>query len=272
MSIDPFVATVNALVAQERSKGSVQSYEDLKERIQRRAHLYDVLQRIEDEMRALRSTVQTLPSLPPEREVLWANAVLTLPNLALPEIDTTGLDAAAEIVRVTLIDSTGAVLDDILIKPTRPLSPQVSEINGIHNKDLEHAPTIREAWPRIERCFQGRHVVSFSQDFDRDKLNETANRDQLPRMNFIGEDLRLRVGQYLGNSYISLVEACTRIGQPLPKRPHQTGIDRARGQLCVLQAIANAVTSCNTATQQQESMSTGLEGDSSLEDLDEHPF
>ncbi|GHO50299.1 hypothetical protein KSX_84620 [Ktedonospora formicarum] len=51
-------------------------------------------------------------------------------------------------------------------------------------------------------------------------------------MNFIGEDMRPRIGHFLGNHYISLAETCTRIGHPLPKRSYQTGIDRA-GASCM---------------------------------------
>ncbi|EFH88803.1 hypothetical protein [Ktedonobacter racemifer] len=267
-SLDAIVVTLGTGVADERAKGPVQSYQDLIERVQHRAHLYEGLQYIEEQLQTLRRTVQSLPSLPPEREVLWANAVLALPNMALLEIDTTGLSEDAEIVRVTLLSPTGTLIDDILIKPKYPLTPRLSEINGLRNEDLEQALSIREAWPRIAESLEGRYILSFAQDFDREKLNETALRDQLPRINFIGEDLQLHLGHFLGNSYIKLAEACTRIGHPLPERPHQTGVDRARGQLHTLQAMANAVTSCNTSTpapgadnSEDQSFDTG-----------EHPF
>lgn len=117
----------------------------------------------------------------------------------------------------------------------------------MRNEDLEQAHSIRETWPRIEQCLQGRYIVSFAQDFDRDKLNETALREQFPRMNFIGEDLRPHLAHFLNDNYIKLADACARIGHPLPERHRQKGIDRARGQLRTLQAMANAVTSCNTS-------------------------
>ncbi|GHO56709.1 exonuclease domain-containing protein [Ktedonobacter robiniae] len=260
-SLDSIVVTLGTGVADERAKGPVQSYQDLQERVQLRASLYEGLQYMESELQRLQRIVRSLPALPPEREVLWANAVLALPNLAFLEIDTTGLSEDAEIVRVTLLDRTGTLIEDILIKPKHPLTPHLSEINGLRNEDLEHAPSIHEAWPRIEQYLQGRYIVSFAQDFDREKLNETALREQLPRMNFIGEDLRPHLGHFLNDNYIKLADACTHIGHPLPERPYQTGIDRAKGQLHTLQAMANAVTSCSTVTQALGS-----------ENSEDHPF
>ncbi|GHO72850.1 hypothetical protein KSD_06210 [Ktedonobacter sp. SOSP1-85] len=267
-SLDTIMASLGAHVAEERVKGPVRSFQDLQERVQHRAQMYEDVQYIEEQVQMLQRMLHSMPSLPPEPEVLWANAVLALPNLTLLEIDTTGLSEDAEIVRVTLLDRTGTIIDDILIKPKDPLTPRLSEINGIRNEDLEHAPSIREAWSRIEQCLQGRYIVSFAQNFDRDKLSEAAHRDQLPRINFIGEDLQMHLGHFLGNSYIKLADACARVGHPLPERPHQTGVDRAKGQLHVLQAMANAVTSCTTSLPKP-----GVENSEDLSfDLNDHPF
>lgn len=267
-TLDSIVVTLSTGVAEERAKGPVQSYQDLIERVQFRASLYEGLQHIEEQLQTLRRIVQSLPSLPPEREVLWASAVLALPNLALLEIDTTGLSEDAEIVRVTLLDCTGTLIEDILIKPKHPLTPRLSEINGLRNEDLEHAPSIREAWPRIAQCLQGRYIVSFAQDFDREKLNETALREQLPRINFIGDDLRPHLAHFLGDNYIKLADACVRIGHPFPERPHQTGVDRARGQFHALQAMANAVTSCDTSSHASSSETS----EDLAFDTGDHPF
>lgn len=119
-SLDSIAVSLGTGVAEEHAKGPIQSYQDLQERVQRRARLYEDLQYIEGELQTLRRVVQSLPSLPPEREVLWANAVLALPNLALLEIDTTGLSEDAEIVRVTLLDRAGTLSDQVEVSPHAP--------------------------------------------------------------------------------------------------------------------------------------------------------
>ena len=43
-------------------------------------------------------------------------------------------------------------------------------------------------------------------------------------------------------SYAKLSTLCAHIGHPLPEYPHQTALDRARGQIVLLEALAQGFT------------------------------
>ena len=58
---------------------------------------------------------------------------------------TTGLDDDAQVVEIAIVDSTGAVLFESLVKPTVPVDPEAAAIHGIGPERLASAP----AWPEV---------------------------------------------------------------------------------------------------------------------------
>lgn len=170
--------------------------------------------------------------------------MLAQPQLAFLEIDTTGLERTDEIVRFTLIDAKGQVLEDCLIKPaTRELGSQVSAINGITPEQLRDALPMTRAWERIQRALRGRTMLSFGLGWDLEQLHRAARLHRLTPIQDQGECLQLHAARYYHREYgLKLAELCARVGTPLPAYPKQTSLDRARGQLAVLQGFAQAIT------------------------------
>jgi hypothetical protein len=90
----------------------------------------------------------------------------------------------------------------------------------------------------------------------------------------IGDDLMQQAMHYFGtSSYPKLELLCSSIGHPLPEHPHQLALDRARGQLALLNALATVVTDQNASPWSIGSSESiaGYDGDD-LAEQDEQPF
>ncbi|MGH2509888.1 MAG: hypothetical protein ACRDHZ_21115, partial [Ktedonobacteraceae bacterium] len=243
-SLDLQREMITTLLHDEQEGGHINSLSALQESRERRTRMADNLQHIQAAYYQLSEAINGLPALPSMEQIQWAQAILAMPTLAFWEIDTTGLHQSDEIIRFTLIDWEGKVIDDFLIQPTTcKLSAEASRANGIKPEQLIAGLPLAQAWERIRAALAGRYVISFNQDWDVQKLTQTAVRHALPSVRVIGDCLQRHATQYYHGEYcLTLEELCARVGSPLPAKPHQTSIDRALGQRAVLQAFANAVT------------------------------
>lgn len=250
-SLDQVLARLRALCAREREAGRINGLSAFAAAQRRRQQIPRLWQRLEQELQQVKQEIYALPDLPVEEEVRWAQSVLAMHDLVFMEIDTTGLDEEDEMTRFTLLDASGQLIVDLLIKPeTRPLSPAASAASGITPEQLVHGLSIEDAWGPLQEALSGRYVVSFSQDWDVRQLDNTARRHHLEPVLVIGACLQRHATRYYhGEYYLKLEELCARAGAPLPERPHQTSIDRARGQRAVLHALAHAVTDLRTPTE-----------------------
>jgi DNA polymerase III epsilon subunit-like protein len=247
-----FLLTLEALHAAlevEQTAERVNSLESLYERTGKRQQLMLLWQAIDMEVREMKGATANLPTLPPIEHVKWAQTVSAMRDLVFLEIDTTGLRQEDELIRFTTVNGEGELLDDWLIQPLeRTLRSEASAANGIAPEHLQHAQPVAEVWPKIQRALSGRYVLSFSQEWDREILQRTAARHHLEPLVFVGECLQRRATQYYHREYsLTLENLCVRVGAPLPGKPHQTSIDRARGQIALLQAFAQAKTSVQLA-------------------------
>jgi DNA polymerase III epsilon subunit-like protein len=247
-TFDQMLTRLRALCEREREAGRINGLSAFASAQRRRQQIPLLWQRLEQELQQVKQAIHALPSLPDDTEIRWAQSVLAMNDLAFMEIDTTGLDEEDEMTRFTLLDASGQLIVDLLIKPeTRPLSPAASVASGITPEQLARGLSIEDAWERIQGALSGRYVVSFSQDWDMQQLDKTARRHRLEPVLVIGACLQRHATRYYhGEYYLKLEELCARAGAPLPERPHQTSLDRARGQRAVLHALAHAITDLRT--------------------------
>lgn len=247
IGLSTFVELLEGLRAElesEQHTGRVNSLAELTAHQIRRQRIDQSWQGIEQELRQIKQAITDLPALPPLEQVRWAQVVEAIPSLAFLEIDTTGLQSEDEMIRFTLVGASGEVFDDWLIQPIeRKLQSEASAANGIAPEQLEKGLPLREVWPHLQAALAGSYVLSFNQEWDRRVLQQTAERHGLEPLVFVGECLQRHATQYYHREYYLTLEAlCERVGAPLPAKPHQTSIDRARGQRALLQAFAQAIT------------------------------
>ncbi|HEX6484902.1 MAG TPA: 3'-5' exonuclease [Ktedonobacteraceae bacterium] len=261
---DTYTQLTTLLAAQERADPP-RSLVELQARRKERETLNRHLGAIEEAIAHLRDRRDDLPRLPRLEPVLWAQAVLALPNLAFLEVDTDGLHSDAEVLRVVLLAKDGTSLYSQLYKPRRPLTERTTHLTAIAPEMLEQAPSLPEEWERLVQAFAGRYIFSFNLEFDQSKLRENAERYGLTPVVVIGDCLMQRAETYYElYSYPKLSDLCSRIGFPLPEHPRQDASDRARGQIHLLEAMAQGITSIPAPTTDTE--------DAPVDQEDEDPF
>jgi DNA polymerase III epsilon subunit-like protein len=268
---------ITALLSIEEAAPPVSRLTDWEAQQVRRATLTERISQLEQAVTSLQRRVAALPTLARREHVQWAQALLAFPNLAFLEVDTDGLHADANILRIALVDQSGAVLSDQLVQPRRPLSPKIAHLTGITPEIVASAPTLVEVWrsSQFRAAFAGRYILSFNLEFDSGKLSESAVRYDLPELPLVGDCLMLRAQDYYGAShYPKLADLCERLGAPLPPHPQQDALDRAHGQVHLLSMMAQGIThvsATSQASQVAERTDRGLSGDPFLPDFPDEP-
>lgn len=80
------------------------------------------------------------------------------------DTETTGLGRGSEICQIAIIDSTGAVLLDTLVKPVRGIPAEATAIHGITETMVKDAPM----WEHftVRNLIQGKNVIVYNADYD----------------------------------------------------------------------------------------------------------
>ena len=108
-------------------------------------------------------------SAPHETARAWLDA-----GCLVLDTETTGLDDRAEIVELALIDTAGNPLLDTLIKPRSPIPESATDIHGITNTDVLHAPDWRDVQPLLLDLIAGRPVVIYNAVYDVRLIHQSA--------------------------------------------------------------------------------------------------
>ncbi|MGD8603649.1 MAG: 3'-5' exonuclease [Anaerolineales bacterium] len=82
------------------------------------------------------------------------------------DTETTGLENWDEVIEIGLVDFSGQVLLETLIKPQGSIPPDATRIHGIRDRDVLTAPTWRLIWPQVQRIIEGRHLAIYNADYD----------------------------------------------------------------------------------------------------------
>lgn len=95
------------------------------------------------------------------------------------DTETTGLENWDEIIEVGVVDSSGKVLLETLIKPQGSIPPDATRIHGISDREVRTAPTWRQIWPQLERVLEGRHLAIYNAEYDMRMMRQSHARNQM---------------------------------------------------------------------------------------------
>lgn len=109
----------------------------------------------------------------------WAAKLLSQPDTLILDTETSGLHGSAEICQIALIDVSGRVLLDTLVRPTRPIPRDASAIHGITDATVADAPTFADLAPQLRELLSGQTVVIYNANFDVRMLEQSARAHQL---------------------------------------------------------------------------------------------
>jgi DNA polymerase-3 subunit epsilon len=99
------------------------------------------------------------------RAVKWAREQLSHNDWVILDTETTGLYDAV-IVEIAIIDRTEETLLDTLIKPSIPISAEVTEIHGITDEMVANAPSFPTVYPRIVEVLKDKRILIYNPEFD----------------------------------------------------------------------------------------------------------
>jgi DNA polymerase III subunit epsilon len=96
----------------------------------------------------------------------WAKNILENPSdYCILDTETTGL-GTPDVCAVAVIDLTGEVLLNTLVKPKRPVEEGAREVHGITDEQLADAPGWAAVYPQVKKACRGRKVITYNAEFD----------------------------------------------------------------------------------------------------------
>src|SRR6266496_3177626 len=111
--IDQTIERLQGLLSAEQEVGRINDLQTLQASKVRRQAIKKYWDSIQAQIQPLKAAMDTLPELPIESEIQWAQAVKVMRNLVFLEVDTTGLDAHHdEITRVVVVDWANTLVLD----------------------------------------------------------------------------------------------------------------------------------------------------------------
>ena len=109
--------------------------------------------------------------------IAWARAAVARGDTLYLDTETTGFGHDAEIVEVAVIDASGRVLFDSLVKPCQAIPPDATRIHGITDAMVNQAPVWHEVYPDVSRLLKNAsQIVVYNAEFDRRILQQVTRR------------------------------------------------------------------------------------------------
>ncbi|WP_372943273.1 3'-5' exonuclease [Shewanella sp.] len=98
-----------------------------------------------------------------------------LANCHILDTETTGLHHA-EVVEISIIDQSGNVVFDSLIKPVNPIPADATSIHGITDEMVKDAPSWGDVHDQICALLLAKPLVIFNAAYDVQVMQETAEK------------------------------------------------------------------------------------------------
>lgn len=123
-------------------------------------------------MRVVNIKSQFIPDASERRAAVSREARKLLDeNPLIFDTETTGLDSRAEIVEICVVSVDRSVLLDTLVRPTKPIPADATNVHGIRDKDVRNAPDWREVYRDFESLLKAdgagnKVLTSYNREYD----------------------------------------------------------------------------------------------------------
>jgi DNA polymerase-3 subunit epsilon len=107
----------------------------------------------------------------------WARDLVARTDVLYVDTETTGVRFNQDdVIDIGIVDGTGQVLMDQLVRPMVAVPADSEAVHGISNRQLQTSPTIVQIWPDVKMLLDGKILVSYNCDFDNRMLGFAAQR------------------------------------------------------------------------------------------------
>jgi DNA polymerase-3 subunit epsilon len=151
------------------------------------------------------------------------------------DVETTGLGVDAEIVAIAVLDPSGGLLLDTLVRPRGSISISAQRIHGLTDEDVRNAPSFTSVYDRLRQLTDDRTAVAYHAVFDRAALDAECHRARLSALNAAWECALERYAEWRGFK-AALATVCEIEG--LPPRPFHRARTDAELTWMLLQRMA----------------------------------
>lgn len=109
----------------------------------------------------------------------WSRLMLEPGKAVILDTETTGL--RGEVIQLGVIDTTGQVLADTLIKPTRGTKVEKGayDVHGIGDDMLKNAPTFEDVWRYVAPALKDKVIIAYNKKFDAARMKATLAKNNI---------------------------------------------------------------------------------------------
>jgi DNA polymerase-3 subunit epsilon len=183
----------------------------------------------------------------------WAQTILAADDAwMIVDTETTGTHNEADIIEFAAVTPSGKVLADCLIRPSHPIPPFITELTGITNAMVAHAPRFPFAYAETLRPYLStRGILAYNAPFDIRMLRQNVQRHCRRAWEPVDSACLMRAyGKWRGERYPAghgwagrvmvhtLAVACTHLG--IPHDHAHRALDDCLVTAKLLQAMAEA--------------------------------
>lgn len=128
--------------------------------------------------------------------VIWARKILKEPFVVL-DTETTGIHDA-EPCSIAVVSSSGRVLLDCLLKPSKPISSVAYDIHGISNEDVKDLPSFKDYRNIIYNLTREKILLGYNVAFDINAINESCRLQSVPALKFAANCAMIAYAEFAG--------------------------------------------------------------------------
>ncbi len=176
------------------------------------------------------------------RAVAERAARLLRDGFVLIDLETTGFptDPGVQVIEVTVLDQTGVVLLDTLVRPQGHIPDGASRVNRIYDADVANSPAFPEVYPQLAGLLNDQIAVAYNYTFEQDVLSAVCRRYALAPFRPRGWWCPMRAyATFTGvQRYFKLTEAVFR--EKIPVTNAHRAIGDCRMTLALVRKMAEA--------------------------------
>lgn len=96
-------------------------------------------------------------------------------NPLILDTETTGIDEAAELVEIAIVDLSGNILLNSLVKPEKDIPVEASSVHGISGEMVSNAPMWEEIYNEFLPLTRNRNMGGYNIEFDLRIINQSGD-------------------------------------------------------------------------------------------------